>query len=88
MAITKIVKKYRLLPFLIGFIIGDFIHAFIMDLQDSGDFFNIESLGILLVAGPSTSPFLCFSIMISCGFVGVFLRNLISNKFKNDKREK
>ena len=78
-------KKYRLLPFLIGFIIGDFIHAFIMDLQDSGDFFNIEGLGILLVAGPATSPALCFSIMISCGLIGVILQYFISNKLNNNK---
>jgi hypothetical protein len=74
------VKKHKLLPFLIGFIIGDFIHAFIMDIQDSGDFFNIESLGILLIAGPATSPILCFTIMISCGFAGVFLQKHINSK--------
>ena len=73
-------KKHKLLPFLIGFIIGNFIHAFIMDIQDSGDFFNIESLGILLIAGPTTSPILCFTIMISCGFTGVFLNKYINNK--------
>ena len=73
-------KKHKLLPFLIGFIIGDFIHAFIMDIQDSGDFFNIESLGILLIAGPITSPILCFTIMISSGFACVFLQNYINSK--------
>ena len=69
-------KKFKLLPFLIGFIAGDFVHAFIMDLQDSGDFFNLEGLIILLVAGPATSPFLCFSIMISCGLLATLFKSL------------
>jgi len=64
----------KLLTFLLGFIAGDFVHAFIMDLQNSGDFFNIEGLMILLVAGPATSPKLCFTIMFICGLLAVVLK--------------
>jgi len=71
----------KLLTFLLGFIAGDFVHAFIMDLQDSGDFFNIEGLMILLVAGPATSPKLCFTIMFICGSFAVFLKLLLSKSF-------
>jgi len=71
----------KLLTFLLGFIAGDFVHAFIMDLQDSGDFFNIEGLMILLVAGPATSPKLCFTIMFICGGSAVFLKLLLNKSF-------
>ena len=52
-----------------GFITGDFVHAYIMDLQDSGDFFDPEGLMILLVAGPFTAPAICLSIMFACGLL-------------------
>ena len=57
------------LPFLTGFVTGDFVHAYIMDLQDSGDFFDLEGLMILLIAGPFTAPVICLSIMFACGLV-------------------
>ena len=56
-----------------GFITGDFVHAYIMDLQDSGDFFDPEGLMILLVAGPFTAPAICLSIMFACGLVAASL---------------
>mgnify|MGYP004051198791 FL=1 len=61
------------LPFLTGFVTGDFVHAYIMDLQDSGDFFDLEGLMILLIAGPFTSPVICLSIMFACGLVAASL---------------
>ena len=56
-----------------GFITGDFLHAYIMDLQDSGDFFDPEGLMILLVAGPFTAPAICLSIMFACGLLAAAL---------------
>tara|TARA_B100000378_G_scaffold274157_1_gene268187 strand:+ start:491 stop:688 length:198 start_codon:yes stop_codon:yes gene_type:complete len=56
-----------------GFITGDFLHAYIMDLQDSGDFFDPEGLMILLVAGPFTAPAICLSIMFACGLLAASL---------------
>ena len=56
-----------------GFITGDFVHAYIMDLQDSGDFFDPEGLMILLVAGPFTAPAICLSIMFACGLLAASL---------------
>ena len=35
------------------------MHAYIMDLQGSGDFFDPEGLMILLTAGPFTAPVIC-----------------------------
>ena len=61
------------LPFLTGFIAGDFVHAYIMDLQGSGDFFDPEGLMILLTAGPFTSPVICLSMMFACGLVAASL---------------
>ncbi|MCH2381291.1 MAG: hypothetical protein MK290_01120 [Pedosphaera sp.] len=69
----KIKGKSLLLPFLMGFITGDFLHAYIMDLQDSGDFFDPEGLMILLVAGPFTAPAICLSIMFACGLLAASL---------------
>ena len=63
----------RPLLFLLGFIAGDFVHAYIMDRQDSGDFFNPEGLMILLFAGPFTAPAVCLSIMFACGFAAASL---------------
>ena len=63
----------RLLLFLTGFVAGDFVHAYIMDRQDSGDFFDPEGLMILLIAGPFTAPSVCLSIMFSCGLVAASL---------------
>ena len=40
-----------------------------MDLQDSGDFFDLEGLMILLIAGPFTAPVICLSIMFAYGLV-------------------
>ena len=58
----------RPLLFLLGFITEDFVHAYIMDRQNSGDFFDPEGLMILLFAGPFTAPAVCLSIMFACGF--------------------
>ena len=44
-----------------------------MDLQGSGDFFDLEGLMILLIAGPFTSPVICLSIMFACGLVAASL---------------
>ena len=44
-----------------------------MDLQDSGDFFDLEGLMILLIAGPFTAPVICLSIMFACGLVAASL---------------
>ncbi|MEE2614969.1 MAG: hypothetical protein VYC62_05185 [Verrucomicrobiota bacterium] len=75
-------KSHRkFLTFLIGFIAGDFVHAYIMDLQNSGDFFSMEGLMILLVAGPATSPEICFTIMFTCGGFAVFLKLLLNKLF-------
>ena len=63
----------RLLLFLMGFVAGDFVHAYIMDRQDSGDFFDPEGLMILLIAGPFTAPSVCLSIMFACGLVAASL---------------
>ena len=57
----------RPLLFLLGCIAGDFVHAYIMDRQNSGDFFDPEGLMILLAAGPFTAPAMCLSIMVACG---------------------
>ena len=75
----KINRKFP--AFLIGFIAGDFVHAYIMDLQNSGDFFSMEGLMILLVAGPSTSPKICFSIMFICGGFAVCLKLFLNKIF-------
>jgi hypothetical protein len=70
----KQAKRGRyLLLFLAGFVAGDFVHAYIMDRQDSGDFFNPEGLMILLAAGPFTAPAMCLSIMFACGFAAASL---------------
>jgi hypothetical protein len=66
-------RRRRLLPFLAGFVAGDFIHAYIMDWQNSGDFFDPEGLMILLVAGPFTSPAMCLSIMFASGLATLSL---------------
>jgi len=66
----------RLLLFLAGFVAGDFVHAYIMDRQDSGGFFDPEGLMIRLVAGPFTAPAMCLSIMVACGLVAVSLPRL------------
>ncbi|MDP6215124.1 MAG: hypothetical protein QGI41_09330 [Acidimicrobiales bacterium] len=66
----------RPLLFFLGCIAGDFVHAYIMDRQDSGDFFDPEGLMILLVAGPFTAPAMCLSIMVACGLVAVSLPRL------------
>ena len=63
----------RPLLFLLGFIAGDFVHAYIMDRQNSGDFFDPEGLMILLFAGPFTAPVVCLSIMFACGFAAASL---------------
>jgi len=63
----------RPLLFLLGFIAGDFAHAYIMDRQNSGDFFDPEGLMILLAAGPFTAPAACLSIMFACGLVAASL---------------
>ena len=63
----------RLLLFLMGFVAGDFVHAYIMDRQDSGDFFDPEGLMILLIAGPFTAPAVCLSIMFACGLIAASL---------------
>ena len=63
----------RPLLFLLGFIVGDFVHAYIMDRQNSGDFFDPEGLMILLFAGPFTAPAVCLSIMFACGFAAASL---------------
>ena len=63
----------RLLLFLTGFVAGDFVHAYIMDRQDSGDFFDPEGLMILLIAGPFIAPAVCLSIMFACGLVAASL---------------
>ena len=63
----------RPLLFLLGFIAGDFVHAYIMDRQDSGDFFDPEGLVILLFAGPFTAPAMCLSIMVACGLAAASL---------------
>jgi len=34
----KAKRRWRPLLFLAGFVAGDFVHAYIMDRQDSGDF--------------------------------------------------
>ena len=69
-------RRKRMLPFLAGFVAGDFIHAYIMDWQDSGDFFDPEGLMILLLAGPFTSPVICLSIMFVSGLATVSLSML------------
>ena len=63
----------RLLLFLLGFVAGDFVHAYLMDRQNSGDFFDPEGLMILLAAGPFTAPAACLSIMLTCGLVAASL---------------
>ena len=63
----------RPLLFLLGCIAGDFVHAYIMDRQNSGDFFDPEGLMILLFAGPFTAPAVCLSIMFACGFAAASL---------------
>ena len=63
----------RLLLFLLGFVAGDFVHAYLMDRQNSGDFFDPEGLMILLAAGPFTAPAACLSIMFTCGLVAASL---------------
>ena len=63
----------RPLLFLLGFIAGDFAHAYIMDRQNSGDFFDPEGLMILLAAGPFTAPAMCLSIMVACGLAAASL---------------
>ncbi|MDP6794933.1 MAG: hypothetical protein QF721_00730 [Verrucomicrobiota bacterium] len=62
-----------LLLFLLGFVAGDFVHAYLMDRQDSGDFFDPEGLMILLAAGPFTAPVACLSIMFTCGLIAALL---------------
>ena len=64
-------KRPRL--FLLGFFTGDFVHAYIMDRQNSGDFFDPEGLMILLAAGPFTAPAMCLSIMVACGLAAASL---------------
>ena len=59
--------------FLLGFFAGDFVHAYIMDRQNSGDFFDPEGLMILLAAGPFTAPAMCLSIMVACGLAAASL---------------
>ena len=59
--------------FLLGFFAGDFVHAYIMDRQNSGDFFDPEGLIILLAAGPFTAPAMCLSIMVACGLAAASL---------------
>ena len=59
--------------FLLGFVAGNFVHAYLMDRQDSGDFFDPEGLMILLTAGPFTAPVACLSIMFTCGIVAASL---------------
>ena len=63
----------RPLLFLLGCIAGDFVHAYIMDRQNSGDFFDPEGLMILLAAGPFTAPAMCLSIMVACGLAAASL---------------
>ena len=63
--------------FLLGFVAGDFVHAYLMDRQDSGDFFDPEGLMILLAAGPFTAPAACISIMFICGLLAASLSLLI-----------
>ena len=63
----------RPLLFVLGFVAGDFVHAYLMDRQDSGDFFDPEGLMILLTAGPFTAPVACLSIMFTCGIVAASL---------------
>ena len=63
----------RRLLFLLGLLAGDFVHAYLMDRQNSGDFFDPEGLMILLAAGPFTAPVACLSIMFSCGLVAALL---------------
>ena len=84
----KINGNRVVLPFLTGFITGDFVHAYIMDLQDSGDFFDLEGLMILLTAGPFTSPAICLSIMFACGLVAAFLPLLWRRKMNHIDRSK
>jgi len=62
-----------LLLFLLGFVAGDFVHAYLMDRDDSGDFFDPEGLMILLAAGPFTAPVACLSIMFACGLAAASL---------------
>lgn len=69
----KAKRRWRPLLFLAGFVAGDFVHAYIMDRQDSGDFFDPEGLVILLFAGPFTAPAVCLSIMFACGFAAASL---------------
>ena len=64
-------RRRRLL--LLGFVAGNFVHAYLMDRQDSGDFFDPEGLMILLTAGPFTAPVACLSIMFTCGIVAASL---------------
>jgi hypothetical protein len=78
-------SRKKFLTFLIGFIAGDFVHAYIMDLQDSGDFFNLDGLMILLVAGPTTSPKLCLTIMLICGVFAVLLKLQLSKLLYSKK---
>ena len=63
----------RPLLILLGFIAGAFVHAYIMDRQNSGDFFDPEGLMILLVAGPFTAPVIWLSIMVACGLAAASL---------------
>lgn len=63
----------RTLLFVLGFVAGDFVHAYLMDRHDSGDFFDLEGLMILLAAGPFTAPAACLSIMFACGLVAASL---------------
>ena len=69
----KAKRRWRPLLFLAGFVAGDFVHAYIMDRQNSGDFFDPEGLMILLAAGPFTAPAMCPSIMVACGLAAATL---------------
>ena len=43
----KAKRRWRPLLFLAGFVAGDFVHAYIMDRQDSGDFVRLPCHSVM-----------------------------------------